>query len=234
MGGVILKWKISQLESSGPSFESVSLRYGNCMSHGEPSTVPAHTINKLKLTIQYHSPIYILCISTTFHLLHNHFTQRKQMCWALVFLFVTQTFSRIHEVYVYNRNIVTWTDYEELPEHPRITFTNKISRFRIAWFHIGYRPTYCQIAYLRADPLGRAQTNLPKLLLAKALLLKHARTCFLLLKILLAHTNEQEAKVLSSTFWHVQRAKCFLSETCQNVLESIFAFCSIDVRQSYL
>ena len=31
--------------------------------------------------------------------------------------------------------------------------------------------------------LGRAQTNLAKLLLAKALLLKHARTCFLLLKI---------------------------------------------------
>ena len=81
---------------------------------------------------------------------------------------------------------------------------------------------------------GRAQTNLAKLLLAKALLLKCARTSFLLLKIWLAHTNRAKSK---STFEHVlacATSKMLSAKTCQNVLESIFAFCSIDVHQSYL
>ena len=69
---------------------------------------------------------------------------------------------------------------------------------------------------------GRAQNNLAKLLLAKALLLKHARTCFLLLKIWLAHTNR--AKVLSSTFWHVQRAKCFLLKRVKTCSKAFLLF----------
>ena len=82
--------------------------------------------------------------------------------------------------------------------------------------------------------LGRAQTHLAKLLLAKVLLLKHAQTCFLLLKIRLADTNLAKSK---STFEHVlarATSRMLSAETCQNVLESIFGFCSIDVRQSYL
>ena len=61
-----------------------------------------------------------------------------------------------------------------------------------------------------------------------------AKTCFLLLKIWLAHTNRAKSK---STFEHVlarATSKMFSSKTCQNVLESIFAFCSIVVRQPYL
>ena len=34
--------------------------------------------------------------------------------------------------------------------------------------------------------------------------------------------------------WPSATSKMFSAKTCQNMLESIFAFCSIDVRQSYL
>ena len=77
------------------------------------------------------------------------------------------------------------------------------------------------------------QTNLAKLHLAKSLFLKHARTCFLLLKIRLAHTNRAKSK---STFEHVlahATSKMLSAKTCRNMLESIFAFCSIDVCHSF-
>ena len=78
---------------------------------------------------------------------------------------------------------------------------------------------------------GRAQTNLAKLLLAKALLLKLARTCFLLLKIRLAHTNRAKSKSIFEHVLALATSKMPFAKTSQNVLESIFAFCSIHVRQ---
>ena len=69
-------------------------------------------------------------------------------------------------------------------------------------WQIAYKYTGIKICY-KTDNfafLGRAQTNLAKLLLAKTLLLKHARTWFLLLKIWLALTNRTKSK---TTFEHV-------------------------------
>ena len=60
------------------------------------------------------------------------------------------------------------------------------------------------------------------------------KTCFLLLKIRLEHINRAKSK---NAFEHVLARfsrKHFARCTCQIVLESTFAFCSIGVRQSYL
>ena len=61
-----------------------------------------------------------------------------------------------------------------------------------------------------------------------------AKMCFLLLKIRLAHINRAKSKnafeQVSANFSKKHFARC----TCQNVLESTFAFCSVGVRQSYL
>ena len=78
--------------------------------------------------------------------------------------------------------------------------------------------------------LGRTQTNLAKLLLAKALLLKHARTCFLLLKIWLAYTNRAKSK---SNFWHVQRAKWFLLNRAKTCSKAFLLFARL-MCASYL
>ena len=53
-----------------------------------------------------------------------------------------------------------------------------------------------------------------------------AKTCFLLLKIRLAHTNRAKSK---NAFEHIFSRKHFARCTCQNVFESAFAFCSIGV-----
>ena len=58
-----------------------------------------------------------------------------------------------------------------------------------------------QFVQIRIGVLSRAQTNLAKLLLAKALLLKHARTCFLLLKIRHgAHQSRKKQKCFRARF----------------------------------
>ena len=59
-----------------------------------------------------------------------------------------------------------------------------------------------------------------------------AKTRFVLLKIRLEHINRAKSK---NVFEHVLARfsrKHFARYTCQNVLESTFAFCSIGVRQS--
>ena len=67
--------------------------------------------------------------------------------------------------------------------------------------------------------IGRAQTNLAKLLLAKALLLKRAFFC-----TTWRTPIEQKAKVLSSTFWHVQLAKCFLVKRAKMCSKAFLLF----------
>ena len=61
-----------------------------------------------------------------------------------------------------------------------------------------------------------------------------AKTCFLLLKIRLAHINRAKSKNAFEYILARFSRKHFVRCTCQNILESTFAFCSIGVRQSYL
>ena len=59
-----------------------------------------------------------------------------------------------------------------------------------------------------------------------------AKTCFLLLKIPLAHINRAKSKNAFEYVLARSSRKHFARCTYQNVLESTCAFCSIGVRQS--
>ena len=84
----------------------------------------------------------------------------------------------------------------------------------------------CVLVYSLLLPLGRAQTNLTKLLLAKALLLK---TCFLLLKIRHgAHQSSKKKKCFRARFGKFEQ-KAFCSLHLARTLLSVKAFCYADV-----
>ena len=63
-----------------------------------------------------------------------------------------------------------------------------------------------------------------KAVFGKALLLKHARTCFLLLKIWLAYTNRAKSKSTFEHVWHVQRTTCFLLKRAKTCSKAFLLF----------